>query len=206
MYEEIEMITNVLEYLEDSAEKYPDKAAFVDEWETYTYTDLKKYGQAIGTEIEKYNLFRKPVAVYLEKSVKAVASFLGVLYSGNFYCPIDVSMPLQRVKTILDILETPIIITDKEHAGIIEQEIEGKKLLFYDDIIQGETNLEQLKDIRRKSIDMDPMYVLFTSGSTGIPKGVVVSQQSVIEYTEWVTKTFHITSQDSFGNQAPFYI
>lgn len=199
------MTTNLLEYLEESAAQYPDKIAFEDEQEAYTYAELMNYGQSIGTEIAKYGVIKQPIVIYLEKSVKTIASFMGTLYSGNFYCPIDISMPMERVKAILDILETPIIITDETNADAISQYASNSNLLMYHDVIRGEIDTESLNTVRRKIIDMDPAYVLFTSGSTGVPKGVVVSHQSIIEYTEWVTKTFHITNQDSFGNQAPFY-
>ena len=58
---------------------------------------------------------------------------------------------------------------------------------------------------KRNIIDSDLLYVLFTSGSTGIPKGVSITHRSVIDYTDWVTETFSISEEDSFGNQAPFY-
>ena len=54
-------------------------------------------------------------------------------------------------------------------------------------------------------IDTDPLYALFTSGSTGIPKGTVVCHRSVIDYAHWVTQTFHITQDTVFASQTPFY-
>lgn len=54
-------------------------------------------------------------------------------------------------------------------------------------------------------IETDPLYVLYTSGSTGEPKGVVVSHDSVIAYTDWVVETFGINQDTVFGSQTPFY-
>lgn len=199
------MNINVIDYLINTEKNFPDKLAFEDEKEGITYSELKKYGEAIGTVISGENTIRRPVAIYLEKSVRVIASFMGILFSGNYYCPIDISMPDERARVILETLNPIAIITDEEHKASVEKIYSQAKILIYSEAIKGVIDEFALESIRERIIDADPAYVLFTSGSTGIPKGVVISHQSIIDYTEWVTETFDITSNDSFGNQAPFY-
>ena len=71
--------------------------------------------------------------------------------------------------------------------------------------MQADANEGKLAEVAGRISAMDVLYVLFTSGSTGIPKGVTIGQRSVMDYTEWVTETFRVDEHDIIGNQAPFY-
>ena len=79
------------------------------------------------------------------------------------------------------------------------------KTLLISELLQGDVNWNRLAEISNKISSMDVLYVLFTSGSTGIPKGVTIGQRSVMDYTEWVTDTFGVNEHTVLGNQAPFY-
>lgn len=194
------MIHNITIWLDDTAKKYPEKEAIIDGARTITFGQLRHKAMCLAEDIINKGLFREPIAVVMPKSADVIIAFLGIAYSGNFYSVIDVDMPVVRQKRIMDTLIPKLIITDQDEINISNYDI-----YKYD---FNRLNLEN-EDIvymqRDKTCDADLLYVLFTSGSTGVPKGVTITHQSVVDYIDWVTETFGIKSSDSFGNQAPFY-
>ena len=201
------MNNSVLEWLSDIADKFPEKRAIVDENGSITYCQYRDKAQAIAGKILEITEgeTKKPVVVYLEKGKEVLVSFLGIAFSGCFYSPIDVDMPAMRANKILEVLNPQIVITDKKYRSEFEQFKFTGSVIEYEDIIPCTGDEEIIRNYVDKIVDTDLLYVLFTSGSTGIPKGVSISHRSVIDYIDWVSETFNITEQDSFGNQAPFY-
>lgn len=199
------MRASVLEWLEEAAVKYADKTAICDEWESYTYKQYHDIAVGIADAVLAAGMgYKKPIVVYMKKSIKVLTSFMGIAYAGSFYSPIDVDMPAQRVNRILEVLQPELVITTKELKEEFEKFDYSGEYLLYEDIIPMEES-ENVKRSLERIIDTDILYVLFTSGSTGMPKGVCITHRGVIDYTDWVVQTFDITSEDRFGNQAPFY-
>lgn len=199
------MQSSVLKWLEYSAKNMPQKVAICDEHEQVTFREYRNKSIGIAKAIsEKGYGTKKPIVVYIEKSVKVLVSFMGVAYSGNFYSPIDTDMPATRANKILEVLKPGLVITTKALAEEFKTYDYNGEFLFYEEIAEKE-NSTNVQIIENSIIDTDLLYVLFTSGSTGIPKGVCITHGSVIDYIDWVTETFEITERDVFGNQAPFY-
>ena len=197
------MLKNVIDYLENSVKLFPEKLAFCDEINSYTFQDVMLLSKRISTIISvKY--YREPVIIYMKKSVNMIVSFFGVAYSGNYYVPIDTNSPRERIKKIFNTLQANLVITDTNDAE--EDELFcGKHVINFSSLGKININNDILKEQYSRQCDSDPLYVLFTSGSTGIPKGVVISHKSVIDYVEWLKDTFNFNNKTVFGNQAPFY-
>lgn len=202
------MVTNILEYLENSAAIWPDKTAIADDKNGLTFAQWKDYAERIGTAlIEKAaGAMRKPVLVFVDRKIECLVGFMGVVESGNFYVPIDCKMPYERVKLISDVLNPIAAITITTADEKILDQIEfGGIRLNYTDVIEHAKDADKLAATREQVIDMDPVYSIFTSGSTGVPKGVVISQRGMIDLAEWLVKTFDFDETDALGNQTPFY-
>lgn len=199
------MIRSVVDYLENTAELYGMKEAYIDETKSITFNELKLNAQKIATGLINDVKIGTPVVVYMDKCVECIEGFLGVSYTGAFYVPIDIAMPYARVKLIMDTLEAEVVLTRKEDQ--IPDEIrETCRVYDIEELLQAqEINKGELMARQKRRIDTDPVYAIFTSGSTGIPKGVLVSQRSVINFTEWWCETFEFTDEEVFANQTPFY-
>lgn len=195
---------SIIEYLEHSASAYPDKAAFADESNVCTFKELMESARKVGSVLAMSNCLCKPVPVMMEKSVSAIKILMGVVYAGGFYIILDASQPTVRLNKILETLSPDRMIVEKGSLEIAKELGFRGKIYQPEELLTGEIEEELLLSVEQNRTDVDPLYVNFTSGSTGIPKGVVVSHRSVIDFMEHFTDIFGITEKDVLGNQAPW--
>ena len=192
-------MTNLLGYLEETIKTHADKTAFAGENGSMTFGSIYEQARRIGSFLAEKEVRRKPVIVYMQKSPEEITAFLGVLYAGGYYVPVDKEMPEERRKNIFRMMPDAWCICEKDTK-------ETGHVLEYQRLCRAEEKPGLLTAIREQHVDTDPAYTVFTSGSTGVPKGVVANHRSVIDYIEQLSEILHISGDAVFGNQAPFYV
>ncbi|EPV2544091.1 amino acid adenylation domain-containing protein [Campylobacter upsaliensis] len=198
------MICHIDDFLQKSVKKFPQKMLFKEMGGvSITYKEFDDLSQKVATKL--LNTLAKepiqsPILIILPKSINTLISFFGVAKSGNFYTLLDEKMPLERIEKIIKVLKPKAFITSKSLNLKLDL-----PTLYTEDFESYERDEEALIKARLKHIDTNLLYVFFTSGSTGLPKGVSISHKSVIDYAFWVSEEFELDENEIIANQAPLY-
>ncbi|MGM9683885.1 MAG: amino acid adenylation domain-containing protein [Eubacteriales bacterium] len=199
------MQTNILEYLENTAARVPQKLAFSTGSEGMSFSEVYEKARAAGSYICNRGIYREPVVIFMDKHPKTVTAFFGVIYSGNCYVCLDDKMPDARITAIIGQLRPSLVVSDGKNFARAQRLCEGAQVVLFDDISDGDADAELLDGVRVRQLDTDAIYMVFTSGSTGTPKGVVACHRSVIDYTEHLSEALGFSENTVFANQTPLY-
>ena len=198
------METNVLDWLETTAAACPDKPAFLDEDSAVTFADVRREARIIGTAAAKFRAGQKrPIAVMSGRNAHTPAVFLGAVYAGCCYAPMDGTMPVHRLNSILKTLDTDLMIVQRAFYDKAKTLDFSGTILIAEELLAGSEDAALLADCRARVRELDPLYIIFTSGSTGTPKGVITAQHSLMCYIEDYAGVMGIARADVLGNQSP---
>lgn len=193
---------NVATLLDYTSSKCPSKIAYSDEKRSLTFAEVQAFVHKIGTALSKrLGCVNMPIVVLSDRNVESICAFLGVAASRNFYVPLDVNLPEERIRAVVEqVKPAAIIVTDNEDHELYDD----VPLLNIHDLMNCVPDEQLLRELSDATLPTDPLYAICTSGSTGVPKVVVKPHQSVTEFIPVFAETFGFSENDVFGNQAPF--
>ena len=191
--------------LERSCGLWPDNKAVSDAETTLTYRELRgRSRRAAGALIGELSS-RAPVMVYLPKSADMITGFCAAMYAGRPYVPTDAAAPRGRLEKIISNLAPSAVITNEALAGNLEGIPGDYKVFLIDELVSRGHDGAEIDSALKTVTDSDPIYIMYTSGSTGAPKGVTIPHRGVLLFARWAERTFGWTSGTVIANQAPLY-
>jgi amino acid adenylation domain-containing protein len=216
------MVTSLADYLEASAGLHPDRMAVVDgSGASLTYRELDALANRVAAALMQHGVGAGDrVGVVAPKSVRTVAALFGIMKARAAYVPVDYSAPAQRNATILSDCQVKAVVLHHE-AGEIGPLWPGAT--FPAVVIAsgredattaiGRAPVLAWRDVEKETPSALPegrhlddlAYILYTSGSTGIPKGVMLTHRNATSFVDWCSSVFAPTEEDRFGSHAPFH-
>src|SRR5215510_8238484 len=218
-------MTPLLHYLlTESAQRAPEAEAVAFEGQTLTYAQLEALSNRMAHALIEQGV--RPgdrVAIFSPKSPGSLIAIHGILKAGGVYVPLDPGSPPQRVAFILSNCGVRCLAASGSRTSVIGQIVEqGTRLeaVVFVDAREGR-DLEALgvrsvtwADVAARTecappavarSEHDLAYILYTSGSTGVPKGVMISHQNALAFVDWAVNEFAVAGGDRLSSHAPLH-
>ncbi len=200
--------------LDAAAKRRPDHPAVEDEaGRALTYRELVHAADRLATRLARWGVGRGDrIGLFLPKGLEAVAAIHGILRSGAAYVPVDPTAPALRGAGIFADSGVKAVIVSSELAEGLSHHWPGPSPLPRTIIVGGDGSDwdDLLRDgaptpLPAQQSPHDLAYILYTSGSTGQPKGVMLSHENAFTFLDWCLETLRPHEDDRFSSHAPFH-
>jgi len=209
----------------NSAAQHPEKEAVRMEGRALTYGQLNRLTSQVARVLRSVGVGRGDrVGIYLHKSLGSVISVFGIMKAGAAYVPLDPKAPTRRLAYITGDCGIQVLLTSPKKladlAGFVAEGTPLKTAVLTEDNPEPLNGVpEQIRVVRWSeviageeaepspgpTIETDLAYLLYTSGSTGVPKGVMISHRTIFTFVNWCHDTFGMTPADRVTSHAPLH-
>lgn len=167
--------SNIVRAFENIVKKHPKNISVIDKNCSYTYEEINNKANFLARHIIDQNIPTDIIAFSLNRSVDIVITILAILKSGHTYMPIDPEYPVERINFMLENSKTRLLITTESFSKKITY---NENFIFYENLLFN-------KNVRNLNVPINydkHCYIMYTSGSTGIPKAVTINHYNVLNF------------------------
>ena len=185
---------NIIELLFAQKENHPNKIAICDEKRQLTYSEFFDEIISLANNIASLKIINSPIIVKVDRSLNSVVAFLGILLSNNYYIPVDQDIPFEKFEKIISLSKA------LHYISFIDDSLPITKIS-----LKKKNNILGYNDFAKGFDKNNYSYLMFTSGSTGVPKGVIKNHENIISFVENFLETFPFLKDERIANQTPFF-
>lgn len=205
--------THLADTFEAAAVRFPGRPAVVmPDGSSLTYAELDERADRLAAFLREAGVGPgERVGLALPKGLEAVTTLLAALKCGAAYVPVDWTAPDARGRAILSDCEVRALVLHERCAGILEEwPVTRPAVVAVGGAVSGAAAWDEALRTApaRETAGRDPdqlSYVLYTSGSTGVPKGVKISHRNALSFVDWCSEVFEPVPEDRFSSHAPFH-
>lgn len=202
--------------IEEAADRDADQPAMVCRGDELSYGDLVNRARSLAHSLIEMGVDPGDrVGILMNKSVETAVALYGIMMAGAAYVPIDPTSPPARVAFVVNDCDIDIVISHDRHVGLLENSIaDGAEFRHVIGIDPAPNSLRGTRwgdlpgdtsPVPERVTELDLSYILYTSGSTGVPKGIMHSHRSALAWAEVTASTYDIGPGDRITNYAPIH-